>query len=317
MRGDITMKKFVKLSIVIFSLFLLSGILIAQKSQFGFGNSESNSKPEIAQGSSAAINFELKPVLFKGNPITDQYMVSYESEKNALMVQECDISPQAILPLGNSINVKSGEKTGFGIANPGIESAIFSYSALFEQRTGSYAWYINYNWTNFQTRLTNLGSQGFRIENIDTYGHNIFDYGGTWTTDGQGWAWILNYSNVADFISILNNWPLGLNRYRPIDFAIHPYLNSAQYYGAVAVEDNLGFSWAINYDQSPFKTWIANQWNSSRRLVELEMYQDPSSGNLKYAAISEDGTYAQTYWINLNWNTFISNHNSILTGVEG
>jgi hypothetical protein len=232
------------------------------------------------------------------------------AQKPQLLVQALDNSPQVLLPFVNSIGDETGEKTGFGFANPETQLASLSYAALFAQRSGGYAWYMNYNSTDFQSLLNTLGSQGLRIEDIDTYGHNIFSFGGTWTGDGLGWAWVLNYTSSSAFTGVLNGWPVGFPRYRPIDFAIHPYLNSTLYYGAVAVASSLGFGWTYNSDQGPLESWIPSQWGSNRRLVELEIYRDPSSGNVKYAAISKDATYPQTYAINVNWTTFLNTHNA-------
>ncbi len=270
---------------------------------------------EGVQGNSAGIVYDLQPVTHNGERLSDRHSISYNSETNELTIRENSYGPQEIFPFGLSTDITPGEPTGSGVINPGIDFATLSYSALFEQRSGGYAWRYNYPWSSFQTELTTLGNQGFRIENLDTYGFtSVFNYAGTWTMDGQGWSWALNYSNVSDFVTLLNNWPLGTTRYRPIDFAIHPNLNSNVWYGAVAVADNVGFVWLINETNfSAFTTWITNQYSSSRRLVDLEMYRNPAGGSFNYAGISESGTYQQTVWINQDWATFLSTHNTIVS----
>lgn len=115
---------------------------------------------------------------------------------------------QGIVPLSvgtETINIGKAILDN-GEAKP--DAAQFTYSMTLESRSYGDAWYLNYNSTDFQSLLTSLGNQGFRIESIDTYGRSVFDYAGTWTKDGLGWAWVLNYSS-SNLIATLNNWPNG------------------------------------------------------------------------------------------------------------
>jgi hypothetical protein len=271
----------------------------------GFGSGKVSSQPKPAQGNSENIDYTLRDTTF-GKNLTHNTAASYDSRNNIVALRESHSAEQTIVPLHLGTEPIDIERTNYGSGKSETHVAQFYYSMALESRSYGFAWYTNYDWTNFQERLTNLGNQGFRIENIDTYGRAVFDYAGTWTQDGRGWAWVLNYTNYSTFLSILNNWPNGSTRYRPIDFAINLSGTQASY-GAVAVADNVGFAWLLNEsDLNTFLNWISNQYGLSRRIVEIQFY---SAGSLKCAGISKDAGYAQQVGINLsaagfsNWNT--------------
>jgi len=285
--------------LLIFTFFFIS---FAQDSYFGVNEGTIFVEPKPAQGNSAGIEYGLEEGKYVED-LTRKFTISYDSDINKIIVVERGSSIQEMLPASTGTEIIGTEELNFQYEDPEILLSDFYYSMILEPRSSSYAWYLNANWTTFQERLTTLGNQSFRIENIVTYGRFVFDYGGTWTADGKAWAWVLNYTNLNSFISVLNNWPLGQTRFRPIDFAHNPS-GSQLNYGAVAVADNLGFGW--NFDEnnlSSFITWINNQYSSNRRLVEIEFYPD-GSGNQMYAGISADGSYAQQVAINLSLNQF-------------
>jgi hypothetical protein len=297
------MKTFLLLSTFILT-FTFVFIASAQDSYFGIGENSVFVKPEPAQGNSAGIEYGLEGKQYIDD-LTKQFTISYDSDFKKVLVVEREVSIHEIVPVATGTETIKVEELNYQYGNPDVLLSDFYYSMVLETRSYGCAWYLNYDWTNFQERLTTLGNQGFRIENIDTYGRYVFDYGGSWTQDGAGWAWVLNYTNLNSFVTVLNNWPLSVTRYRPINFAHHP--NGSQLnYGAVAIADNLGFGWIFDENNtSTFMSWINTQYNSSRRLVEIELYRD-GSGNLMCAAISADAGYAQQVAINLTWSQFAS-----------
>jgi hypothetical protein len=290
-----------------FLIFTFTFISMAQDSYFGIGKSSVFIKPEPAQGNSAGVEYNLQGKKFVED-LSKECTISYDSNLDKVTVGDKVQMEQKIVPLSTGTEIIDFEKINYNYENPDVTLANFSYSMILESRTDSWAWFLNYNWNDFQTKLNTLGTQGFRIENIETYGRYGFNYGGTWTKDSQGWAWVLNYTDYNSFIALLNSWPNGATRYRPVDFAINLY-GSQLYYGAVAKADNLGFGWIVNEGSSNnFITWINNQYNQSRRLVEIELYRDVN-GNQMCAGISNDAGYAQQVSINLSWDQFQTQHN--------
>jgi hypothetical protein len=235
--------------------------------------------------------------------LTKDYRVSFSSETNEIKVDEIELTNEEITPVYTGTAKIELQDINYNKENDESYLADFYYSMILESRVYNWAWYLNYDWGNFLERLNTLANQGFRIENFDTYGRNIFNYAGTWTSDGAGWAWVLNYTDLNSFINVLNNWPNSSPRYRPIDFTISP--NGSQlYYGAVAKADNLAFNWIFNENHtSNFITWINNQYNAGLRLVEIQLYRN-SSGTLMCAGISKTATFAQQVAINLNYSEF-------------
>ncbi|TFH02065.1 MAG: T9SS type A sorting domain-containing protein [Calditrichales bacterium] len=291
-------------SMLLTFIFIFSLVFIApaQVSYFGIGDANVYVKPEPAQGNSAGIEFYPVAKEFVENA-SMEYTISYDSDLNKVITARHGLTTPEIMFLSTGTEIIDFEQLNNKNENPEILASEFYYSMILESRVSGYAWYLNYDWTNFQERLTTLGNQGYRIENLDTYGHSVYNYAGTWTQDGLGWSWVLNYTNMTSFINILNGWPNGIPRYRPIDFALHPS-GSQLTYGAVAVSDNLGFGWILNEtSQSAFLTWITTQYNAGRRIVEIEMYTD-GLGNQMYAGISEAAGYAQQVAINMSLSQF-------------
>jgi hypothetical protein len=290
--------------IFIISIVICPSIFVstAQAPLFGIGDGQGFFEPEPAQGNSAGIDFQqgFKNIV---SDLSKDYCLSFDSDESKVILTKNIFQNQ------NS----SFRSTGTEIIDlEGIEiqnqeqlfiPAIFYYSMILESRTSGWAWYLNYDWASFQERLTTLGNTGYRIENIDTYGRYVYNYGGTWTQDGQGWAWVLNYTDLNSFANVLTNWPLGTPRYRPIDFVLHPS-GAQSTFGAVAVADNVGFAWIFNESSSNnFITWINSQYGLSRRIVEIELYLDPS-GNVRYGGISENAGYAQQIAFGLTLSQF-------------
>lgn len=287
-------------------VFLLSLCFIisvsAQDSNYGIGESTVFVQPEPAQGNSAGIDYSANSENYILDP-TKEYRVSFDSETNKIKVEELEFKEQEIVPHHIGTEYIKIEEINYNNKNTEVNFSDFYYSMIFESRVYNWAWYINYDWGNFQERLNTLGNQGFRIENFDTYGRNVFNYAGTWTADGAGWAWVLNYTDLNSFINVLNSWPNSSPRYRPVDFTISP--NGSQlYYGAVAKADNLAFNWIFNENlASNFITWINNQYNAGLRLVEIQLYRN-SSGTFMCAGISKTAAFAQQVAFNLNFTEF-------------
>jgi hypothetical protein len=303
------MKLFTFIFVFVF-LSLFSGTSYSQEGYYGVGEETDFVQPQPAQGNSAGVDYNLEGVSYTEDS-NKQYTISFDSEVGEVIINEVESTIQEIIPMNTGTEYIDFEEFNYNNENPESFLADFYYSMILEPRSYGYAWYINYTWTNFQERLLTLGNQGFRIENIDTYGKNVFDYGGTWTQDGQGWAWVLNYTVQNDFINVLNAWPVGTPRYRPIDFAMNIF-SGTLYYGAVAISDNLGFAWLFNEGStSNFLTWVNNQYNSSRRLVDIELYRD-GAGNLMHAGISKDGGYAQQVSWDLNWTQFLNTNTNYI-----
>ena len=231
-------------AILLIFFFTLVLITSAAETNSGFGLANDHVNPVPAQGNSAGIVFNPVVKTFVENSAME-YTISYDSDLGSVSVKNRGFGDQEIFFGCTGTELLNPSEINENDENPEILASEFYYSMILESRVSGYAWYLNYNWTNFEERLTALGNQGYRIENLDTYGYSVYNYGGTWTQDGLGWAWVLNYTNMNSFISILNGWPNNLPRYRPIDFAIHPS-GSQVTYGAVAVSDNLAFGWIIN-----------------------------------------------------------------------
>lgn len=300
------MKTFTLLLGILF-MFTFAVVGLAHDSYFGIGKSSVSIKPEPAHGNSAGVEYDLQKKNID-TILSSEHTIRYDSNADRINVFSNKVMGPAIVPLSTGTEIIDLEKINFNHNKPDMTLANLSYSMILESRTNSWAWYLNYNWTDFQTKLNTLGNQGFRIENIDTYGRYSYNYGGTWTKDSQGWAWVLNYTDFNSFIALLNSWPSGTTRYRPIDFAINLY-GTDLYYGAVAKADNLGFGWVVNESNGDnFITWINNQYNQNRRLVEIELYRDVN-GNQMYAGISSDAGYAQQVSMNLSWDQFQTKHN--------
>lgn len=297
------MKSEIKIS---FFFLIISMNINAQDANYGIGESNIFVQPVPSQGNSAGMDFNLPNGNFVAD-LTKEYKVSFDSELNEVNVEEMEFVEQTFSPLRTGTEyIEINELNNSENPNPLL--ADFYYSVVCEARVYGYGWYLNYDWTNFQERLTTLGNQGYRIENIDTYGRNIFNYAGTWTQDGKGWAWVLNYTSLNDFVNVLNNWPNSSPRYRPIDFSISPS-GSQLYYGAVAIADNLAFNWIFNENNSnTFITWINNQYNSGLRLVEIQLYRN-TSGTFMCGGISKPGSFAQQVAFNINYNEFINLNN--------
>ncbi len=297
------------LHFVLFISFTFIKITYAQENNYGIGESTVFVQPVPAEGNSAGIDFSSTQENFIPDPTKD-YKISFDSHINEIKIEEIEFIHQEIVPLNTGTEEIDFEEINYNNDNPQLNLADFYYSVICESRTYGYAWYLNYDWTNFQERLTTLGNQGYRIENIDTYGRNVFNYAGTWTQDAQGWAWVLNYTSLNDFITVLNNWQNGTPRNRPIDFTMNP-IGSQLYYGAVAKTDNLGFGWIFNENLSGnFITWVNNQYSSGRRLVEIQLYRN-SSGTFMAGGISKDASFAQQVSIDLTWNQFVTQNNQL------
>lgn len=293
------------------SILLLSAIIIVfpQEYNYGIGESKVFVHPEPAQGNSAGFDYSNEGEIYVRDA-TKEYTLRYDSESDKIQVDEIEYLHQEILSLhAGTHKIELNEINSYN-EEPCL--ADFYYTMILESRTYNWAWYLNYDWGNFQERLNTLANQGFRIENFDAYGRNVLNYAGTWTSDGAGWAWVLNYTSLNDFINILNDWSNSSPRYRPIDFTINP-VGSQLYFGAVAKSDQLGFSWIINENLSNnFITWINNQYNSGRRLVEIQLYRN-SSGTFMCAGISKDAFFPQQIGFNLSYSEF-QNLNSQYNG---
>jgi len=295
---------------VILHLFIFALSTMAQEANHGIGESVDFVQPEPAQGNSAGVDINIEGKNYFEDA-SKNYTIRFDSDVNEVIVKETEFSPREIIPHHTGTEYIKFDGVNYNNENPVLNLTDFYYSMILEPRTFGYAWYLNYNWTDFQERLNTLGNQGYRIENLDTYGKSVFDYGGTWTQDGQGWAWVLNYTILNDFINILNNWPNGTTRYRPINFTMNTW-GADLYYGAVAVSDNLGFAWLFNEGStSNFLTWINTQYNSGRRLVDIELYSD-GGGNSMHAGISKEAGYAQQVSWDLNWTQFLNTNTNYI-----
>jgi hypothetical protein len=278
---------------------------------YGAGNWKPGVQPVSIRGNSAGIEYASNKVMFEGKPINESHTVIYDSKSNALAISLRDqntMPPNHALGIG-SVNMFD-KKPGDGFIESSQAASDYHYTCLLESHSNAWAYWFNFDWAGFEQKINDQATFGTRFQNVDTYGHDdAFLYSGTWNGDGQGSAWVLNYQESSTFIGLLNDWPNGTTRYRPIDFAIHPWLNTTQMYGAVAVADNKGFGWIFNADFSAFDTWIAGQWNSGRRIINVEVYHNPGSTTPSYAGISEDGTYAQAVWFNLDWAGYLEKFN--------
>ena len=294
---------------LIFTAMFLSLLLIicsasAQEARFGIGAGNGTGQPLPAQGNSANIDFTLMKPAYAGT-VGTHTVVRFDSKDNIVSMSENALGGRSLVPLlaGTDAPCVELPASAADVAKAGLVQ--FCASMVLEQRSTGYAWYMNYNSTDFQAKLSSLGGQGLRIESIDTYGRNVFDYAGTWTQDTKGWAYVLNYTS-ANLIATLNAWPLGTTRYRPIHFAVNPS-GSQLLYAAVAAQDNLGFAWILNEGNysSFINSWIPLQYSANRRLVDIQLTRD-LSGYLLCSGITKDATYAQKVGINLDWTTFSS-----------
>ena len=270
------------------------------------GAKNAPAQPEPSQYNSAGINYDLITRTLPAN-LTPQTAVCYDSRTNQLTAEANSFEVKSVQPacVGTEILPNRAIEVQKSAADP--TSYTPSYSMIFESRSTSWAWAADYSWSGFQTELSTYSS--FRLEHVDTYGKNVFYYAGTWTGDGIGWAYMLNYTNYSTFLSLLNAWPNGTTRYRPSQLTTYLYRHDGTMnYGAVAVADNLGFAWTINgSNQSTFTTWINNEYSGNRRLVDIRCYTD-ASGTLYYSAVSKDATFAQQAAWNISYSTFQSDN---------
>ncbi len=298
----------------VFGIWLCFVVSITYAQDFGAGNGKSGVKPVLMSGNSAGIDYAESKVMFENQPITEAHTVIYDSKNNTTTISLRD---NTTMPPNHALGFGSTEVTGPRIGEDlqqklsKVSATDLRYSLLLESHSNAWAWWYNFDWAGFETKINEQVTAGNRFQNVNTYGHDdTYMYAGTWNGDGQGSAWALNHQDIAAFVAILNDsWPNGTTRYRPIDFAIHPWLNTTQFYGAVAVADNKGFGWIFNADFAAFDTWYTGQWAANRRIINVDVYHLPGSTTPSYSGISEDGTYAQTIWFNLDWDGYLTKFN--------
>lgn len=188
-----------------------------------------------------------------------------------------------------------------------------SYSCLLLKHDYSYYWAYNYRWNAFSSLLDSLkNNSNLRIQDIDTYGWDYYYYAGTWIGDNKGWAYALNYAISDDFANLIKDW--GNQGYRVTDLEINLY-GGVLNFGAVAIEDKSGYSWIYNTTISGLQTWFTEQENQNRRIIDIEGYRSPATGELRFAGVAEtnDPSYSWKSVANYTWKDFEALINSLNT----
>jgi len=169
-------------------------------------------------------------------------------------------------------------------------------------RSGSSGYYLwaGVDWTNFVAKWNELGSQNYRLIDIETYevgGQRR--YSGVWEygTDGY-YLW-----GGADWTNFVAKWnELGPQGLRLID--IETYMDgSTRKYVGVWRAGTYGYYLYGGLDWTSFTT-IWNNLGDNYRLTDIETYMDGSTR--KYIGIWEYGTDGYYLWGGSDWATFVS-----------
>ena len=247
--------------------------------------------PGITYSFSQGENEELQifPVSFCETDLTPLYYVFNPMDENTPPVTKRESPPDEILFKGGQ-NFKS-------------TSASQYYSGMFSSASPEWYWAFNYYYTSFTNLLNEKGAAGFRIESIDIYpdlSNTNSLYAATWTRDGLGWAWALNYS-TSQFVTLLNSHGTAGRRVTDIEFD-----RRSRLFGGVWSVDGKGWYWAFNYDFTAFSQILQTQQSEGRRPIDLQVYLNDAGTGWLYAGvwINNSEGYSWSWALNQTWDQF-------------
>lgn len=184
--------------------------------------------------------------------------------------------------------------------------ATLNYSGIFLQHTFDDFWVYNAQWSDFSHYLDSLAKvSNMRILDLDVYGKNNLYFAGTWIGDSKGWTYSLNYTISNDFSTKLSEWKN--KNFRIIDLEIHPdYANLELSYSAIGVNDNASFAWIYHATSDQLQKWLTDQETENRRIIDIEAYKLPQSGELRFGAVAEANNPKKDWKAiaNYEWNDF-------------
>lgn len=307
--------KNVTISIVI--LIMLLSIQKPTPAQTSLPNFSTNSQDDVEP-----VNWNSKGIIMndesnrlQAKRINNNWCIQSDSEHPKLIIKSIENKKEEPRPLIAGYT-NENEPTNdfhhfFNICLPPLSN--LSYSCLLLKHDYSYYWAYNFRWKAFSNLLDSLkNNSNLRIQDLDTYGWDYYYYSGTWIGDNKGWAYALNYTISDDFASIIKGW--GDQGYRVSDLEINLYGDDLNY-GAVAIQDNSGYSWIYNTTISGLQTWFTEQENENRRIIDVEGYRSPVSNELLFAGVAETNSpsYSWKAVANYIWNDFESLQNTMNT----
>lgn len=176
----------------------------------------------------------------------------------------------------DDFNAKWQEMSNDGLRLIDLETYVGSngdrlWAGVFEEGTGKYAMYRNFDFQGFNQKWTELNDQGYRLIDIETYENSNGDrlWAGVWREGTDAYALYRGYT-TADFNQ---KWTeLNGQNYRLIDIEAYRTNSGELRWAGVWREGTDGFRLNRNYQ---FCGWLEKHdaaQNSGLELLDLERY---------------------------------------------